>query len=61
MLKFLQMDLHGKYILVTGAAKRIGAVTARALAAAGANIAVHFRASGTEAKALADELRRQGS
>ena len=55
------MDLHGKYILVTGAAKRIGAVTARALAAAGANIAVHFRASGTEAKALADELRRQGS
>ena len=50
-----------RYILVTGAAKRIGAAIARALADAGANIAVHYRSSATEALALVDELRANGT
>lgn len=44
--------LEGKWALITGAGKRIGAVVARRLHAAGANVAVHyFRSSGP-----ADEL-----
>ena len=55
------MDLKGRYILVTGAAKRIGAAIARNLAAAGANVAVHCNASADAARALAAELRAGGS
>ncbi len=51
------MDLKGRYILVTGAAKRIGAAIARNLATAGANVAIHYNASANAARALAEELR----
>ncbi|MBS0226101.1 MAG: pteridine reductase [Proteobacteria bacterium] len=43
-------------VLVTGAAKRIGAAIARHLHAHGYAIALHYRGSETEAAALRDEL-----
>ena len=45
-------------VLVTGAAKRVGAAIARALHASGWNVVVHYRASGGEARALEKELNR---
>ncbi|WP_407910501.1 pteridine reductase [Lysobacter claricitrinus] len=45
-------------VLVTGAARRIGAAIARGLHAAGCDIALHYRASAGEALALRDELER---
>lgn len=43
-------------ILVTGAARRVGASIARTLHERGARIALHYRTSSTEARALATEL-----
>jgi pteridine reductase len=43
-------------ILITGAARRVGAEVARCLHATGARIALHFRSSEAEALALATEL-----
>ena len=43
-------------ILVTGAARRVGAEIARALHAAGACVAIHYRSSAAEADRLAAEL-----
>jgi pteridine reductase len=48
--------LNGKWGLITGAGKRIGACISRTLHAEGANIAIHFRGSEAPAKSLADEL-----
>lgn len=45
-------------ILVTGAARRVGAAIARTLHASGATIALHYRSSATDAEALAAELNR---
>jgi pteridine reductase len=52
-----------KCALVTGAARRIGAVIATRLHEAGANVAIHFRGSGEEAIELRDRLNsaRQNS
>lgn len=50
------VDLVGKTAIVTGAARRIGAEVARALAGAGAVVAVHYRSHGRDAKELAREL-----
>ncbi len=44
--------------LITGAARRIGAAIARELHGAGMNVAIHYRGSATEARALAAELNR---
>lgn len=52
-------SLAGKTALVTGAARRIGAVIATTLHEAGANVAIHFRGSRTEANILADSLNRE--
>ena len=49
-------SLTGKTVLITGGAKRVGAAIARALHAAGANLAIHYRKSAAEAEALAGEL-----
>ena len=54
-----QVSLDGRFALVTGAAKRIGAVIARTLHAAGANVAIHYNRSAAEADELADELNRR--
>ena len=43
-------------VLVTGAARRVGAEIARALQAAGANVAIHCRSSCAEAEGLAAGL-----
>jgi pteridine reductase len=55
--------VQGKVVLVTGGAKRVGAAISRRLHAAGASVAVHYRASRGEAQALAAELNalRPGS
>jgi pteridine reductase len=45
-------------VLVTGAARRVGAAIARALHASGWNVVIHYRASGGEARALEKELNR---
>ena len=43
--------------LITGAARRVGAVIARTLHAAGYDIALHYRHSAEDARALAGELQ----
>lgn len=50
------MDLTGKSILITGAARRIGAALARGLHARGANILLHYRSSTHPAESLCAEL-----
>ncbi len=47
--------------LITGAARRVGAVIARTLHAAGYDLALHYRRSADDAHALAQELERQRS
>jgi len=48
--------LAGQAVLVTGAARRVGAVIAAAFHAAGARVAIHYRSSGAEADALVGRL-----
>jgi pteridine reductase len=48
--------LSGKVVLITGGARRVGAVTARTLHAAGMNLVLHYRASEGEAARLQNEL-----
>ena len=48
--------LSGKVALVTGAARRIGAVTVRMLHQQGATVVVHYRNSKTDAEKLSAEL-----
>ena len=48
--------MHGKVVLITGGAKRVGAASARLLHAAGANLMIHYRSSAAEARALQNEL-----
>ena len=45
--------------LITGAGRRVGAVIARSLHAAGYDLALHYRRSAADARALADELEQQ--
>jgi pteridine reductase len=58
-----QTSLDGRWALITGAAKRIGAVIARTLHEAGANVVIHYHSSAADADALAAQLngRRAGS
>ena len=53
------LNLDGRWALVTGAAKRIGAVIARTLHAAGANVAIHYHSSADAARELVAELERE--
>jgi pteridine reductase len=48
--------LTGKVVLITGAARRVGAVIARRLHAAGARLMLHYRGSEPDAQALQREL-----
>jgi pteridine reductase len=55
----MSTQLQHKTILVTGAAKRVGAAIARRLHRAGANLTLHYHASEREAHALQSELNLQ--
>jgi pteridine reductase len=59
----LKSDLNNKVVLITGAAQRVGAMTARLLHAAGANLVLHYRNSRQPALDLQAELnaRRKNS
>jgi pteridine reductase len=48
-----------KNVLITGAAKRIGAACARLLHSEGCNVFLHYRSSAAEAQQLCDDLNRQ--
>jgi len=52
-------SIENKVILVTGAARRIGAAIVTRLHASGARVAVHYRHSADAAKRLVDELNGQ--
>ena len=47
-------------VLITGAARRIGAAAARALARDGWHVIVHYNRSGAEARAVAEAIRQAG-
>jgi len=55
--------VHGKVVLITGGARRVGAAISRNLHAAGANLMLHYRSSAGEARLLQAELNgvRAGS
>ncbi len=48
------------WALITGAARRIGRVTALALAEAGWNIVIHYKTSRAEAEQLAEDIKAKG-
>ena len=49
-------NLDGKVVLITGAARRIGASIGRCLHAEGANVVIHYRGSADAATALCEQL-----
>ncbi|NBE07698.1 SDR family NAD(P)-dependent oxidoreductase [Paragemmobacter ruber] len=53
-------ELQGKAVLVTGASTGIGAAVARAFAAQGARVGLHYNASEEAAKAVAYEIGAAG-
>ena len=52
-------SLQGKFALITGAARRIGAATAEALHSHGVNVAIHYRGSEADAAALSAKLNQR--
>lgn len=55
------MDLEGRVMLITGAARRIGRAIALRMADAGCALALHYHRSATEAEQTAEECRTRGS
>src|SRR3989344_651297 len=56
-----EKPLQGQGALVTGGGKSLGRAIARALAGAGARVAVNYNTSEKEAADLVKEIQRQGS
>lgn len=52
--------LRGKTALITGGARRLGRASALSLAAAGANVIIHYRRSAQQAEETAEQAREQG-
>lgn len=52
----MEQMLNDKVVLITGAAKRVGAAIARHLHAAGATVVIHYHRSAEPAQALAADL-----
>jgi pteridine reductase len=55
----IEMSLNDKVVLVTGAARRIGAAIVTRLQQNGARVAIHYRGSAKEAERLAAALNKQ--
>lgn len=55
----VENKLDGKVVLVTGAARRIGAAIVTRLQENGARVAIHYRGSASEADELAASLNKQ--
>lgn len=53
------MQNNQKVVLITGAAKRVGATVARKLHAQGMRIAIHYRQSANEAQTLCNQLNNE--
>jgi pteridine reductase len=51
--------LQNRTVLITGAARRVGAAVARHLHSLGAKLAVHYRTSKADAQSLIDELNEK--
>jgi pteridine reductase len=55
-----ELKLHGRVALVTGAAKRLGRAVALRLAREGADIAIHYGNSVSDARELVGEIEKLG-
>ncbi|HKK74216.1 MAG TPA: SDR family oxidoreductase [Saprospiraceae bacterium] len=54
------MDFTGKYVLVTGSSRGIGAATARAFAQRGARVALHYRSNRAKGEEVLASLAGEG-
>jgi pteridine reductase len=52
------LPLTGKWALITGAGRRVGAAIARTLHGQGAGVAIHYRSSAADAEVVVGELNR---
>jgi NAD(P)-dependent dehydrogenase (short-subunit alcohol dehydrogenase family) len=56
----MQIDLHGKRVLVTGGNSGLGSAIVRAIGKTGARVAINYVAAPADAEALAAELKHAG-